>query len=135
VERPRLREEIIDYWLGLRGTRRFPARSDLDLLRIAAEWPDCLLLSCGSGAGVVTLAQATRIGRREADPERGVEFTPMVTDWILSLAREVVRSGDVVRDVEDFPGQTGTVRYRVTLLPLAERETVVDHVLAQVGRA
>jgi hypothetical protein len=59
----------------------------------------------------------------------------MVTDWILSLAREVLRSGDVVRDVEDFPGQTGTVRYRVTLLPLSERETHVDHVLAQVGRA
>ena len=62
-----------------------------------------------------------------------VEYTPMVTDWILTIGRQVADSGRPMQDSEIFPTPNGEVCYRLVALPLSDNDDGIDHVLCHVG--
>ncbi|MFQ5954005.1 MAG: hypothetical protein ACE5JZ_02965 [Kiloniellales bacterium] len=108
---------------------------------IADCWPNSLLLSCGAGTQRLTLEslfmEALREDIRSGGGNRGegIDFTPMLTDWMLSVGREAERFGKPLHDTDALPSGSGEVRYRVIALPLSDDQKRIDHVLCHVDRA
>ena len=102
-------EDIVVYWERLRRGRPMPPLNDIDR-GIVAKWPDSLLVlfDCESPA----MPRVSRLGAADG----AIEYTPMVTDWILSRARHAQVSARQQVEVQSFP-RTG--RYRLFALPLA----------------
>ena len=138
---PQRPTDISAYWRQLKNGRPFPSWSDLDSKLIADCWPNSMLLSCGAETQRLTLdsvfTQALRVENHGADANRadGVDFTPMLTEWVLSLGREAQRLGKPMQDTDALPSVSGEVSYRVTALPLSDDQHRVDHVLCHVDRA
>jgi hypothetical protein len=132
-------EEITAYWSRLRGNRPFPATSDLDLDRIASDWPDSVLFRCRSGSNALepdrtfrpqSSGDAPILGAR-SEPGK-IEFSPMMLQWLLSLASDAVRNRQPVEDADTFPAAQHSVRYSAVALPLSDNQSVIDHVLCHV---
>lgn len=138
---PQRPSDITAYWRQLKNGRPFPSWSDLDSKLIAESWPNSMLLSCGAETQRLTLdslfTQALRVENNGADANRaeGVDFTPMLTEWVLSLGREAQRLGKPMQDTDALPSVCGEVSYRVTALPLSDDQQRIDHVLCHVVRA
>jgi hypothetical protein len=132
---PATAEEMITYWNRLRHGRRFPALADIEASFLIDGWPGAILFECAA-AGVEPLKSApgvlrmSRLGNGAGD----VAYTPMVMEWMLSLAREVARTGEAIEDRENFPAAGSVASYRLVLLPLGEERAGVGHVLGAVGR-
>ena len=137
---PRQDDGILGYWQERQSGRDFPAWSDLDPEEILARWPDSVLLSCDPHRPVPKLeasfAEALRSAkRRKAEGlEPTVEYTPLLTEWLLTIGRAVARLGKPLNDSEFFPSFRGRVGYRVVGLPLGTAATGVEHVLCHVTR-
>lgn len=130
-------QDIVTYWTHLRGARRFPSTADLDDERIAADWPNTILIRCRSGSRVLEpdrvfsgsgSSQLSGLGQRAR-----VNLSPMMLQWLLGLAGEVVREGRPMADDETFPALSRTVRYRAVALPFSDDQAGVDHVLCHVS--
>ncbi len=138
---PQRRTDITAYWRQLKNGRPFPSWSDLDAKLIADCWPNSMLLSCGTETRRLTLdslfTRALRVENHGADANRaeGVDFTPMLTEWVLSLGREAQRLGRPMQDTDALPSVSGEASYRVTALPLSDDQRRIDHVLCHVVRA
>jgi hypothetical protein len=132
--------DLAEYWNQLKQGGRLPSWSKLDSTLIADRWPNSLLLSCGGGSDRLKLqsmfTEALRTANRNGGGDRseGIEFTPMLTEWVLSLGREASRRGTPIADTEPFPSLTDDLRYRAVALPLSDDGTDVDHVLCHVER-
>lgn len=129
----------IDYWIGLRGERRFPARDELTLRGMAAVLPYCVILSViDAGADY-----EYRFVGEEQRQAFGVHFKGMRLTQIeaaapqlgrlLRSAYESVRvSGEpfIVRGPV-VPGSQDTNRlyHESVFLPLGASAAVVDHLL------
>src|SRR5262249_44227986 len=127
--------DIFGYWTRAKNGRRFPSRADFE--QVADHWPNSMLLTCGPGvrrhasfSGVLRLD-----GNRRNRPGEDVNFTSMITEWILATGGEVVRAGAPVQDTEVFPTPDGTHAYKIVALPLSENQTRVDHVLCHLSRS
>lgn len=133
VRRP---HELIPYWESRRQGRAIPAWSDFDAEEIGAQWPNCLLLTCtpGTVGGTITIARATRLGHLP-DDRNSPEYGPMITEWMLALGRQVVRSGRPIQDIDDFPYPSGSIRCRITLMPLSDQPGRISHILCNLSRA
>jgi hypothetical protein len=123
---------IIAWWEGLKRGRSFPAPDDLDRAAIGARWSAAVLLSYSAEANGVV--RATRIGDRD-DVQGGVEYSPMLTEWLLALGRRTMLRGAPVDETRDFPSSRGTAAYRIVALPLSAGGHGPDHVLCRLGRA
>ncbi len=138
---PQRPSDITAYWRQLKNGRHLPSWSDLDSKLIADCWPNSMLLSCGAETQRLTLdslfTQALRVENHGADGDRteGIDFTPMLTEWVLSLGREAGRFGKPMQDTDALPSDSGEVRYRVIALPLSDDQQRIDHVLCHVDRA
>jgi hypothetical protein len=118
--------DILDYWDGLRGMRDFPAVNELDRGHISGNWPNTVLLGFKT-----ELPQITRIGENNGD----VEYTAMVTSWLMSRGRHAVRRGEAMEEEQKFPVTDGSARYRLLLMPMTSAGgDVCDHVLCHVTR-
>jgi hypothetical protein len=119
--------DLLDYWDGLRGVRDLPVVDELDRSHIAGCWPNIVLL------GFTTeLPQITRIGENNGD----VEYTAMVTSWLMSRGRHAVKRGEAMEEEQKFPISSGSARYRLLLLPMMGKDSeACDHVLCQITRA
>jgi hypothetical protein len=135
---PRRPQDIVAYWRGLRGARRFPRTGDLDFGRIAADWPSTILLRCRSGSRaleperVFSGAGDERPGLASLSRRNQVDLSPMMLQWLVGLAGEVVREGRPMDDVETFPSSRKSVEYRAVALPLSDDDAAIDHVLCHV---
>lgn len=133
--------DITAYWRRLKNGRDFPSWSDLDSRLIADCWPNSMLLRCAADPPRLTLdslfTKALRVENDGAhgNPAEGINFTPMLTEWILSLGREAERFGKPVQDTDALPSESGEIRYRVIALPLSDDQQRIDHVLCHVDRA
>ncbi len=127
---PRSADDIIDYWDSLRGARDFPALDDLDRNLIADCWPNSVLLAFAQAQGEAPTPRITRLG----EPNGEIEYTAMVTDWILSRGRYVAKRGDPMEEEQRFPVSTGSARYRLLLLPFSSYGLQSDHVLCHLSR-
>ena len=137
----RTQAQLVEYWTRLRGGRSVPARSDLDTREIETNWPDSMLLRCRAGSSALQPEQT--FGRMSApepswppnaEETNGVQPSPLMLQWLLSLAQEAVRGGAPVWDDEAFPGKHKAIRYQGVALPFGEDQSKIDHVLCHVHR-
>ncbi len=128
-------EEIVVYWARLRNGRNFPSTSDLDPQRLAADWPNSMLIRCRSGSNVLQPEQTfPGPGANAPGPNHPVkiDLSPLMLQWILSLAGEAAKEKRPVEDIEAFPARDRSVRYRAFALPLSDDQSDIDHVLCHV---
>jgi len=133
-ETPPLRDrasywDFVDYWDRLRGGQGLPLLTMLDRELVAGSWPDSMIVSYAGGAAA--MPQIARLSQ----PTGAIEYTPMVTDWIISCARQVARQGEAMEDEQEFPLARGSAGYRLLLLPFATPEGKSDHVLCHLSPA
>ena len=135
-------EDIMAYWSRLRGSRPYPAASDLDSDRIAGDWPNSILFRCRSGSDALEPDKTYRprhSGESMApglEPESGlIDLSPMMLQWLLSLAGDAVRHRRPVEDTEAFPSARRSIGYRAVALPLSANRSSIDHVLCHVRHA
>jgi hypothetical protein len=140
AEPPRRRrpDEIVTYWTHLRVGRRFPALADIDLSRIAEDWPNSLMIRRRAGSRVL---EAERIGgggtvlgtaRGEDESAAPIDVSPLLLQWLLSLAGEVTETQRPMGDTESFPSLRKSVVYRAFALPLSDDQKEVNHILCHV---
>jgi len=130
--------DLYGYWTRAKNGRRFPARGDFDAEQVAENWPNSMLLTCGAtaGNGNVNITQVLRLGAgRRSRPSEELNFTSMITEWMLTIGGEAARAGQPVQDSETFRTPEGTHAYKIVALPLGEQPTRVDHVLCQLTRS
>jgi len=125
--------KIVDYWSRLRGERAYPCPSELDGALITATWPNAMLLRRHDGE---TGLRAAALYKPEAAPgstsDHTLDLSPMVVEWILSLAERTVRGGQPILEQESFERPKGSVRYAACALPFSETQGEVDHVLCHL---
>ncbi|WP_025898709.1 hypothetical protein [Sneathiella glossodoripedis] len=132
--------DILGYWMDIRQSRRYPSWQSLDPQEIGIHWPNCLLVHCNKEVGRLQVKyEFTNAVRKVAlnnitDEERidRIEFTPMIVDWILSLARDVSLSGKPAHGTEQFPSLKGEFPLRLIALPLSDDLRSIDHVLCYI---
>jgi hypothetical protein len=138
AERTRQGNDFYSFWAQRKNGRRFPSYGDFDAKQIAELWPNTMLLSCGIiASGNVNFTQVMRLTGTPAASETAdeVNFTPMLTEWMLAIGREAASAGKPVQDIETFQSNVGSSSYRIVALPLGNEETQVDHVLCNLARA
>jgi hypothetical protein len=85
-----------------------------------------------------TFSNELRQAARRANPLRDfssdIDFTPMVVDWVLSLARDVANTAKPAHGTEYFPSVFDEIPLRVIALPLSEDQIEIDHVLCYVQK-
>ncbi len=135
-------EDITAYWSRLRGSRPYPAASDLDSDQIASDWPNSILFRCRSGSNALepdTTYRPRHSGESMAlglEPKPGlIDLSPMMLQWLLSLASDAVRHRRPVEDTEAFPSARHSIGYRAVALPLSANRSAIDHVLCHVQHA
>ena len=134
-DEPARYEDIVTYWSGLRGGRRYPATSDLDDNRIAAIWPNSILIRRRAGSRAMEpekIYSAKGGDRHQAAGfygSKNLNLSPLMLQWLLSLAAEVVREGRPMSDEEMFPSLTGSIPYQAVALPFSQDQSSIDHVL------
>lgn len=136
---PKQPGDIYGYWTRVKNGRRFPSRADFDAEQVAEHWPNSMLLTCGNGIGAGNhgnFSSVLRLGaNRRSRPGEDLNFTSMITEWILTTGGEAARAGTPVQDTEVFPTPDGTHAYKIVALPLSENQTRVDHVLCHLSRS
>ncbi len=121
---------IVDYWSRLRGGRRYPSPAELDAELITATWPNAVLLRRHEGeSGLRAAALYKPAGNLPGHYDHTLDMSPMIVEWILSLAERTVTSGQPLAEKESFERPCGSVRYAACALPLSETQSKVDHVL------
>jgi len=131
--------DIFGYWTRVKNGRRFPSRADFDAEQVAEHWPNSMLLTCGNSIGAGShgsFSSVLRLGaNRRSRPGDDLNFTSMITEWILTTGGEAARAGAPIQDTEVFPTPDGTHAYKIVALPLSENQTRVDHVLCHLSRS
>lgn len=125
--------EITVYWTRLRGNRICPAVSDLDPKQIAADWPNSILFQCRAGSGAL-MPDMSFLPRQDGDNGK-IQLSPMMLQWLVSLAEDAVRNQRPVEELESFPSAERAIGYRAVALPLSNDHSEIDHVLCHVKYA
>jgi len=122
-------DDLIYYWDELRAGRELPLFSSLDRTRIAISWPDTVMVNYGGDQ--TAMPEIARLSRLTG----AVEFTSMVTEWVLSCSRQVARLGKAMETRRVFTGARSPHHYHLLLLPFANSGGVSDHVLCHLSCA
>jgi hypothetical protein len=133
--------EIAAYWTRLRGRRPCPAVSDLDPGLIAAEWSNSILFRCRAGSGAL-MPDISFLPRQDSGGDLGsatdeakIQLSPLMLQWLVSLAEDAVRNQRPIEETEAFPSAQKAIVYRAIALPLSDNRAEIDHVLCHVTRA
>ena len=133
--------KIAAYWTRLRGNRPCPAVSDLDPTLIAVEWPNSILFRCRAGSGAL-MPDMSFLPRQDSGgglgprtDEAKIQLSPLMLQWLVSLAEDAVRNQRPIEDTEAFPSAQKAIVYRAIALPLSDNRSEIDHVLCHVKRA
>ncbi len=127
-EPPPRAEEIVVYWERVRRGRPLPPLADIDRSLVANAWPDSLIVLFDADPSA--MPRISRLGASAG----AIEYTPMVTDWILSRARNAARRAARHDEVQSFPVEGELPRYRLFLLPLGSPAGASDAVLCHLCR-
>ncbi|TQV81952.1 PAS domain-containing protein [Denitrobaculum tricleocarpae] len=133
--------DVASYWDELRRGRQVPSVIDIDPSEVAQHWPNSLMINCNDISDHATVersfAEVMRGAREQAAAQGDVliEYTPMVTEWIMTVGREVARAGRPIQDIEVFPTSVGNVSYRVIALPLSGERLGDVHALCHITHA
>lgn len=136
---PKRKRDIVAYWSGLRAGRRLPKGSDIDSGLVAEHWPNSILIRCRKGSRALEPVKVFATGESGGPGLQGlrsngrVNLSPMMLQWLLGLAGEVVKECRPMNDVETFPSVNRVVHYRAIALPFSDDDNAVDHVLCHVN--
>lgn len=131
--------DIVEYWDTLRAAAPLPSRDLLQVSDLAKRWPNLILFQCGAVNDLrpdTTFATALRAHRPSgagAVFEGGVEISALLSQWILSVARDTATKSAPCRVVSNFDTASGRLRYEIASLPFGTGS--VDHVLCNVDCA
>jgi len=134
--------DFVAYWTGLRGNWPYPAVSDLDPELIATDWPNSILFRCRAGSGAL-MPDISFLPRQNGDgngldpkaDDGKIQLSPMMLQWLVSLAEDAVRDRRPVEDLESFPSARRAIGYRAVAMPLSDDHSEIDHVLCHVKYA
>jgi hypothetical protein len=127
-EPPPRAEEIVVYWERLRRGRALPPLADVDRNVVANGWPDSLVVVFDDDPSA--MPRISRLGATDG----AIEYTPMVTDWILTCARHSAQRAQKLDEVQDFPMDGDRPRYRLISLPLGVSPGPSEGVLCHLCR-
>ncbi len=130
--------DLAEYWSRLRKGRRWPARSDIDPKEVSLQWPSAMLMRVEAGTDLwrpESLFSDVMRGGGGGFSNGEIEFTPMIMDWILSVAKRAESGGGAVEDIDSFPTGSGEKRYKAIAVPLSDDDTTVNYVLCHVESA
>jgi hypothetical protein len=125
---------IFNYWLSIRGDRRFPPIRDLDPLEIsdAGPWSVLLeLIGAGENAVVRHLGQAIKLGVDAETIARAP--SPSLLACIHAKLPAVASSMQAMAFEDSFQTEGGTARCWITLLPFSSSGTWIDYVYGFVS--
>ena len=120
-------DDLVYYWDELRAGRALPFFASLDRTRIAISWPDTVMVNY-AGVDQAAMPQIARLSRITG----AVEFTSLVTEWVISCSRQVARIGKAMETKRAFPGVRSPRNYHMLLLPFADPRGASDHVLCHL---
>lgn len=135
-------ETITAYWTRLSGKRPYPSISDLDPKLIAREWPNSILFHCREGSKILEpdMSFLPRLDRGPAEFGQNndsglIALSPMMLQWLVSLAGDAARNQRPVEDTEAFPSARRAIGYGAVALPLSTKRPEIDYVLCHVHQA
>ena len=127
-EPPPRPEEIVVYWERLRRGRPFPSLTEIDRPLVGRGWPDSLIVAFD--AEKLPMPRISRLGGASG----AIDYTPMVTDWILTRARHAARRSAKLDEVQSFPLEGESARYRLLALPVGTAGGASGGVLCHLCR-
>jgi hypothetical protein len=120
-------DDLIYYWDELRAGRTLPLFTPLDRTRIAISWPDTVMVNYSTDQAA--MPQITRLSRLTG----AIDFSSMVTEWILSCSRQVAQLGKAMETRRALTGAHGFHNYHMLLLPFADTNGTSAHVLCHLS--
>jgi hypothetical protein len=125
---------LVARWQYLRRGTTLPSLADFDPASVSASWPEAVLL--GYDPDKRDIGRATRLcGADSKTVAYTIEYTPMVTEWLLELGRKALRCGVPQSETRSFEVSRGLVAYRAVALPLSAERGGADQVICHLGRA
>lgn len=133
---PAVSIDIVAYWDGLRASRPMPPRDMLQVSEVAARWPNSILFRCGPSdnlrpdSAFAMALRAHRSGNVASPFEGGAEISALLSQWILTVARNTMAKTTPCREASKFDTAAGQLHYKIAALPFGTG--AVDHVLCNV---
>jgi hypothetical protein len=100
------------------------------------------MFRCRAGSGALmpdmSFLPRQNEGRGSLGPKTNdgkIQLSPMMLQWLVSLAEDAVHNQRPVEDLESFPSAQKAIGYRALALPLSAGHSDVDHVLCHVKYA
>jgi len=135
---PAATTDIVEYWDTLRAGVPLPSRDLLQVSDLARRWPNLILFQCAAASDLrpdtafATSLRAHRPSGAGAEFEGGVEITALLSQWVLSVARDTVAKSAPCRAASKFDTVAGRSIYEIAALPFGA--DTVDHVLCSIER-
>ena len=127
-------EGIIALWESLTGDNLLPTLIDLDMGKVAAGWPNSLLLRASGSPRRPSVEVARVFSADAAHDTAPLPIDTMTIDWMMALAREVTHDGVPVHELDNVSADDPSVEYGVIALPFGDATGAVDHVLCHLYR-
>jgi hypothetical protein len=127
-------EDVLNYWLSIRGDKEFPPLHDLDPLEISDAGPSSILLELVGGGQDAEIRHIGDAVKGDATIERIIDApNPSILCSIASKLPIVAISRDFLAFEDSFTNGDVSTRCWVTLLPLSSCGSWVDYVYAFVS--
>src|SRR5476651_2637783 len=126
----RITEKLLRYWLSLRGSKPFPAESEIDKSALADIWDSCFLVKIAEANHYVYLGKKLleAFGGDMTNYEIAMFLTSPFTTHIEEKFAEVAKTRKPVDDQETKENsRKAKIKYRLALLPLAGINGKIDH--------
>jgi hypothetical protein len=127
------REEILNYWNGLRGSRPAPQRAELDPSALRHFLPDLFIVTSSPVGGLTFALAGTRICELFDRELRGTDYAELWSATSGNRPTEIVENvlayeRAALLDVA-LPGDAAAHPYDLLLLPLRAADDSSDRVL------
>jgi hypothetical protein len=127
-------ENVLNYWLSIRGDKEFPPLHDLDPLEISDAGPSSILLELVGGGQDAEIRHLGETLKGDVAVERIIDApNPSILCSIASKLPIVAISRDFLAYEDSFNHGDVSTRCWVTLLPLSSCGSWVDYVYAFVS--
>jgi len=127
-------ENVLNYWLSIRGNKEFPPLHDLDPLEISDAGPSSILLELIGGGQDAEIRHLGDAIAAESSVNMIIDApNPSVLSCIARKLPIVAISRDILAFEDSYSTPSGSIRCWVTLLPLSSCGSWVDYVYAYVS--
>lgn len=127
-------ENVLNYWLSIRGDKEFPPLHDLDPLEISDAGPSSILLELVGGGQDAEIRHLGEALKGDTAVERIIDApNPSILCSIAGKLPIVAISRDFLAFEDSFSSGDVSTRCWVTLLPLSSCGSWVDYVYAFVS--